>query len=121
MMTESSEELGCEICFYKVDDDQPYCKIDNKRENGKYHIECLERWLQKSNNGLHTQDKIISYSVYHGTELIETIKVDQKLYNNGYSQLIATQVEDNAIRYAPITRTNNTMQNQNQLCCCALI
>lgn len=77
-------EEECVICFNKLEHDQPYCKIDNKRENGNYHVECLEQWLQKSNNGLYTRDKIISYSIYHNSELIESIKVRQDLYNTVY-------------------------------------
>ena len=67
----SSHEPECLICSHPLCEDQPYAMINNNNEKGKYHIECLERWLETSNNGLLTQDKIMSYNIYHNNNLIE--------------------------------------------------
>jgi hypothetical protein len=66
------EENECPICYHLLTADQPYAMIDNTGEKGMYHIECLEKWLEKSKNGLITNNLITSYSVYHEGELIET-------------------------------------------------
>lgn len=84
MMAHFTDEIECEICLDELSNDQPYAKIDNKSESGKYHVECLERWLRRCNNGLHTQDRIMSYSIYHCNQIIETVKVTDNPFNGLY-------------------------------------
>ena len=72
----------CIICFYIIADDQPYCMINNKNERAKLHVECLEQWINKSQNGLYTQDEIKSYSIYQMDRLIETIIIPQNYVND---------------------------------------
>ena len=66
-----NDEDECYICFQKIIKNQPYATIDNEREKGKFHEKCLEEWTNKSNNGIFTQDKINSYSLYQGNILIK--------------------------------------------------
>lgn len=65
---------NCPICFIDLED-SPYAMINNTSEKGRYHVECLERWLNKSRNGILTQDKIKGYTVYHEDTQIESIKL----------------------------------------------
>ena len=65
----------CIICTHEIYIEQPYAMIDNQNEKGKYHVECLEQWVSKNNNGILTQDKIISYSIYQKNGVITTINI----------------------------------------------
>ena len=65
--------------------DQPYSIIERCSEKGKFHVQCLEQWLQKSNNGIFTQDKIETYSIYQNNILINLntlIKFLKMIYDN---------------------------------------
>lgn len=73
--------IKCPICFNKFTNSQPFAMIDNTSEKGKYCIECIEKWLDISHNGLLTQDKVLSYSIYHENTLIETIPVSTIIKN----------------------------------------
>lgn len=70
----SPDGFECPICFMSLAD-SPYAMIDNTAEKGRYHVECLELWLNKSRNGILTQDKVKSYTVYHQDIQIETVKL----------------------------------------------
>lgn len=76
-LTDSPDGPTCSICFYKLND-TPYAMINDPGETGKYHVQCLEQWIQKSNRGILIEKKIDSYSIYHEDKLIETI-VNKKL------------------------------------------
>ena len=68
------DELTCPICFIELNN-SPYAMIDNTSEKGRYHVECIELWLNRSRNGILTQDKIKGYTIYHEDTKIESIKV----------------------------------------------
>lgn len=70
-LTDSPDGPICSICYNKLSD-SPYAKIDDPGEVGKFHIQCLEQWMQKSDRGIIVDKKITSYSVYHEDQLIET-------------------------------------------------
>jgi hypothetical protein len=70
-------DYECPICFEKLDD-MPYAKINNTAEPGFYHIECLEKWLMYSRNGLLTTYEIKSYSTFHNNVIIENITLPDK-------------------------------------------
>ena len=99
-MADSQDELECIICFYKISDDQPYSMLDTKYEKGKYHTECLERWINKSHNGILTQETITSYSIYHKNKVIETIGVTTD-----------DHIENNIDLTMPLLQTNQINQN----------
>ena len=71
-------EDECHICLFPVTD-SPYAMIDNRAERGKYHVECLEKWVRYSNNGLLTQYEIKSYTIFHAGVVIEKVKVPPKV------------------------------------------
>jgi len=71
-LTDSPDGPMCGICFVKLDD-IPYAMINDDGEKGKYHIHCLDQWIQKSNRGILIEQKINSYSIYHEDKLIETV------------------------------------------------
>lgn len=52
------EEDECPICYEIILKNRVYVMIDNEGENGKYHVSCIEKWLNKSTNGILTQNKI---------------------------------------------------------------
>lgn len=63
----------CNICLCQIDKSLPYTMIDNDGEKGKYHPDCLKKWVKTNDHGLLTQSKIESYSIYQDNTLIETI------------------------------------------------
>lgn len=69
---EEPDKIVCIICYNKINSGDMYAIIDNKHEKGKYHVNCLEKWLEKSNHGLLSQDEIKSYSVYDNDQIIQT-------------------------------------------------
>lgn len=75
---EEPNKITCIICYLKISPDDPYAMIDNNHEIGKYHLSCLETWLTKSTNGLLSQDKIESYTIYHHNQKIDTCSVGIK-------------------------------------------
>lgn len=105
----------CEICFYTITNGQPYCKINNRRENGVYHMECVEAWLQRSNNGFHVQEAIISYSMFQNDELIETIKVDTNRYGENFRL-----INNNTITSSNENENTSTPSSSDKACCCVL-
>lgn len=108
-ISESDDRYECPICFYKIEDDSPYSMIDNCNEKGKFHIECLEKWLTLSNNGLFTQDQIKKYSNYQNDKKIESIKVPPRTLTNYAYQ------SDPYANY-PNTRSDHTIKH-----CCIII
>ena len=99
----------CPICLTDLGD-APYAMIDNTAEKGRYHVECLELWLNRSRNGILTQDKVFGYTVYHEAVQIETVRLPPlRKERSQYYQ------ENNNIR----RRTGN---NDDEYCClCTLI
>lgn len=86
-------EDECHICLFPVID-SPYAMIDNRAERGKYHVECLEKWLKYSNNGLLTQYEIKSYTIFHADIVIEKIRVPPRVIfrDNRYTMIANPQV-----------------------------
>jgi len=80
-LTDSPDGPMCGICFIKLDD-VPYAMINDDGEKGKYHVHCLNQWIQKSNRGILIEQKVNSYSIYHEDKLIDTV------VNNKPSQII---------------------------------
>ena len=68
----SNNDIECPICL-GVLYDSPYAKIDNNKEQGNYHIECLEGWFNRCQRGILCQDRVQSYSIYHDNILLEKI------------------------------------------------
>lgn len=120
IMSESSDILECEICSENLLIDQPFAKIDDTAEQGMYHVECLEKWLNQSNNGLHTQNKITSYSIYHNNELIEQHKINGQDYIVNISELSYTENQDllNNNNNAPNVENINRIEAHDDDCCC---
>lgn len=56
----------CCICYNDIELNKEYAIINNDIEKGIYHVHCLENWIQTSNNGILTQDKITSYIIFNG-------------------------------------------------------
>lgn len=77
-LTDSPDGPICSICFNKLND-TPYAMINDTGETGKYHIQCLEQWIQKSNRGTLIDKKTDTYSIYHDDKLIEII-INNKPY-----------------------------------------
>lgn len=75
-MSINDQEI-CAICLQKVQED--YTMIDNAHEKGKYHMECLRAWLEKSLNGVLTQDKITGYHIYAQGILKQSITLETKV------------------------------------------
>lgn len=61
----------CGICFTKIKNNHIIAMINNLNEKGRYHQQCLEKWLSVSNNGILTQDVIESYSLFLNDTFIE--------------------------------------------------
>jgi len=83
----------CLICLDPVND--KYAKIDNISETiNKYHIECIDKWLNKSGRGLFTNDQIESYNIYDSNNILETIIVLKNLNNfdNGDNHIDGSEV-----------------------------
>lgn len=67
-----SSNNECNICFTYINPNDQYAKIE--KENGVYHIDCLKRWLDSSNNnGIMTQSKVTSYNIYFKDKEISKI------------------------------------------------
>ena len=90
----SNNDIECSICL-GVLYDSPYAKIDNNKEQGKYHTECLEGWLVRCQRGILCQDKVQSYSIYHDNILLEKIILSpsQNNINNQNNQNIQIRRE----------------------------
>lgn len=71
--------MECSICFTYIDTNTQYAKVSN--ENGVYHVDCLKRWLESSNNnGIMTQNKINEYKLYFKDNEISTVKTATAAY-----------------------------------------
>ena len=64
----------CIICYYSIYE-TPYCMLNSPHEVGKYHVECLEKWLTYNNIGILSQKPVLTYSIYHEDILLETINI----------------------------------------------
>lgn len=133
--TENDDE--CLICFKKLDNDVRYAMIDHIDENGKFCVECLEKWLDKSKCGLITNDKINSYSIYEGNKLIITmpivysdIKEDDNINNNINNKMVIIRDSDNNIIYIGDNESEsdslydaytNDNTNHNNTCCMLIL
>lgn len=120
-MTDSYNSLECIICFYNITPDQPYSMINNKYEKYKCHVECLERWINKSHNGLCTQNEIKSYSIYQQGNLIETVRVENHIPNNDNNNstaplLSTTTIDDVTVPLLPIIKTNTKTPANESMC-----
>ncbi len=70
----------CNICFNQIDKyNTHYAKIDNPDERGVYHLHCLQKWLETSNNGIMTQNKITAYHIYIHDDKVSTVYVENKV------------------------------------------
>ena len=109
-MEVNSDDLLCIICTYALEG-QPFCRINNAHEHGKYHVECFEQWISRSNHGVLTQFPIQSYSIYHDNSLIETLIVPEIIpqINNIENDTIYSE-EDHFI----------DNDNMDKNCCCIL-
>lgn len=56
----------CVICYEDLNN-QLYVTISGEGENNKYHFDCIEKWLDTSNNGILVQ-KPIEYINIHINE-----------------------------------------------------
>jgi len=112
-MADSYDELECIICLYKISDDQPYSMLNTKYEKAKYHIECLEQWINKSHNGILTQETITSYSIYHKNKLIETIKVITYDHTENDIDLTVPLLQSNKNNQLQSNQNNQLQINQN--------
>jgi hypothetical protein len=66
----------CVICQTPIDN-KTYAFINNDHERGVYHINCLTEWLERTNTGILSEDKITSYLVFdNGTVREVTIADD---------------------------------------------
>ena len=65
----------CLICHHVMNIDQPYSILNSPRETSKYHVECLEQWVDVSNIGILSQEPMKSYSIYHDHTLLETLLI----------------------------------------------
>ena len=52
----------CPICIQPIE--RIYAMIENTGENGKYHPECIDKWLKTSKNGILVQQDITSITIY---------------------------------------------------------
>jgi len=52
------ENDSCVICFEDITPYHVYAMIDSPGETGKYHVKCIEKWINKSTNGVLTQTPI---------------------------------------------------------------
>lgn len=91
-LTDSPDGPACSICFVKLDD-VPYALINDEGEKGRYHVHCLEKWIQKGTRGIMLDKKINSYSIYHMDKLIETIVNNKPIIPDNNNQIIP--IDDN--------------------------
>lgn len=121
----------CVICAYDILKDQPYGMINNQYEKGKYHVECLEKWVNVSRNGLLTQYEIKSYSIYQHENLIEILELPENVaYLDQQSDTIEESPENTAyldqqsdtMEESPLIETNTSTNNNrtNKDSCCIL-
>lgn len=96
----------CNICFNQINKyNMYYAKIDNPDERGVYHLHCLQKWLDTSNNGIMTQNKIIAYHIYISDDKVLTINIENKVqpsapilnYTPQTYQHYSSQIHDNSI------------------------
>lgn len=77
-LTDSPEGPSCGICYNKLTDG-PYAVINDQAEqDNKYHVQCLEQWVQKSKRGIILEKKIDSYSIYHDDTLVSKNVINQE-------------------------------------------
>lgn len=99
-------DIECPICL-GILDESPYARIDNIKEQGEYHVECLEGWIQRTHRGIFCQDRVESYSIYHQSILVERIILSSS-YNNINNQNHLTNS----------TRNNRSNNNDDVVDCC---
>lgn len=68
-----SEE--CIICYEELRKDEIYAMIDHPGENGKYHVHCIESWLNRSTNGILIQNPIEKLNLYMDDKQISQMRV----------------------------------------------
>ena len=69
------EEEDCPICFEKISKNKIYVMIDSEGENAKYHVRCIEKWLNKSTNGILTQNQIEKINLNINNETFSQLKL----------------------------------------------
>jgi len=69
----------CPICLDNIDDD--FAVINNLGETGKYHPNCLQSWLEKSPNGILTNNIVETYSIYNNDKYINTLSINHEVIN----------------------------------------
>lgn len=92
IMSNENTLNNCIICYENINNN--YAIIDSEKETKvKYHIHCLDTWLENSKRGIMCDENIKSYSIYNNNnEFIKTIDIfddpityiefDQNIENN---------------------------------------
>ena len=103
----------CFICYINMDNDVPYAKINNLEETDKkYHLECLEEWINKSGRCVITDGMIESYSLYQNDNLISTHEVNNvPNTNNTLDVSITLDDYDNYVKVFPYKSYYNNYYN----------
>lgn len=74
------ETEECAICMTELTEGEPYAVI--LTEVGRYHIPCLEAWLEKSHRGILGDNHVDSYLVFldidQRASLIDTVHLDSE-------------------------------------------
>ena len=107
-----SGDMYCAICTSRINGNI-YTMIDNQNEKGKYHINCLEKWISRSKNGILTREEIESYSIYNNDIIIDTINFKKK--NVSQNQIILMPYEK------PLYDDNDPLYNINKILTCLCI
>jgi hypothetical protein len=86
-LLDNLESEECIICYEEIRADQIYAMIDQEGESAKYHVNCIEKWLNKSKNGILIQKPIEKLNLYFGNDKVchMNLLVPEKVIN--YDQL----------------------------------
>ena len=60
---EETYQDECVICFEPIPTDQLYVMINAPGESSKFHFPCITKWLEKSTNGILTQQPITKLNI----------------------------------------------------------
>ncbi len=68
-------EDECVICYDEISKDKIFIMIDHPGESGKYHVQCIEKWMNKSLNGILVQKPIEKLNLLFEDKKIAEMKV----------------------------------------------
>ncbi len=80
-MIESDNDIKeCAICYEIIHTCDFYAKIESEPGDAVYHVDCLKKWINRSDNGIYSSKKISSYVIYSDQDIVERKILDGNYY-----------------------------------------